>query len=48
LYWGLSVIGICMLSYYTADNTALFNLLFVALLASITFPHAFVIFKMQR
>ena len=44
LYWGLSVIGICMLSYYTADNTALFNLL----LASITFPHAFVIFKMQR
>ena len=48
LYWGLSVIGICLLSYYTADNTALFNLLFVALLASITFPHAIVIFKMQR
>ena len=48
LYWGFSVIGICMLSYFTADNTSLFNLLFVALLASITFPHAFVIFKMQR
>lgn len=48
LYWGFSVIGIFMLSYFTADNTSLFNLLFVALLASITFPHAFVIFKMQR
>ena len=48
LYWGFSVIGICMLSYFTADNTSLFNLLFVAILASITFPHAFVIFKMQR
>ena len=47
-YWGLSVIGIFMLSYFTADNTSLFNLLFVALLASITFPHAFVIFKMQQ
>ena len=48
LYWGFSVIGIFMLSYFTADNTSLFNLLFVALLASITFPHAFVIYKMQR
>ena len=48
LYWGFSVVGIFMLSYFTADNTSLFNLLFVALLASITFPHAFVIFKMQR
>lgn len=48
LYWGLSVVGICLLSYFTNDNPALFNLLFVALLASITFPHAIVIFKMQR
>ena len=48
LYWALSVLGIYMLSYFTTDDTKLFNLLFVALLAAITFPHAFVIGKMYR
>ncbi len=48
LYWGLSVIGIYLLSYFTTDEPELFNLLFVALLAAITFPHAIVIGKMYR
>lgn len=48
LYWVFSVIGIYILSILTKDDIALFNLLFIALLAAITLPHVIIMGKMHR
>jgi Brp/Blh family beta-carotene 15,15'-monooxygenase len=47
LYWLLSLVGITLL-YYVAKDLVVFDALFFSFLASITFPHAFVILKMFR
>lgn len=47
LYWLLSLAGITIL-YYVAKDLVVFDALFFSFLASITFPHAFVILKMFR
>jgi len=47
LYWLLSLIGITLL-YYVAKDLVVFDALFFSFLASITFPHAFVILKMFK
>lgn len=47
LYWLLSLVGITIL-YYVAKDLVVFDALFFSFLASITFPHAFVILKMFR
>lgn len=47
-YWALSITGIILLAYFTIDDESLFTLLFVALLASITVPHVFVLGKMNK
>lgn len=47
LYWLLSLFGITIL-YYVAKDLVVFDALFFSFLASITFPHAFVILKMFR
>jgi beta-carotene 15,15'-dioxygenase len=48
IYWIISVLGICGLLLYTIDNENLFNLLFFAILASVTFPHVIVIGRMHK
>ena len=47
LYWLLSLAGITTL-YYVAKDLVVFDALFFSFLASITFPHAFVILKMFK
>jgi Brp/Blh family beta-carotene 15,15'-monooxygenase len=47
LYWLVSLVGITLL-YYVAKDLVVFDALFFSFLASITFPHAFVILKMFR
>ena len=47
LYWLLSLAGITIL-YYVAKDLVVFDALFFSFLASITFPHAFVILKMFK
>jgi Brp/Blh family beta-carotene 15,15'-monooxygenase len=46
-YWIITLFGIVIL-YYTIENKQLFNALFFSLLAAITFPHTFIIIKMQN
>ena len=46
-YWIVSILGIFILSEFTKNDLKLFNLLFVALLAAITFPHTIVLGKMH-
>jgi Brp/Blh family beta-carotene 15,15'-monooxygenase len=48
LYWMFSVVGIAGLFFFTKDNVRLFNVLFFAMLAAITFPHIAVINKLNR
>jgi Brp/Blh family beta-carotene 15,15'-monooxygenase len=47
LYWLVSIIGIFVI-YYFSTNKIIFLALFFSLLASITFPHLIVIFKMYQ
>jgi Brp/Blh family beta-carotene 15,15'-monooxygenase len=47
LYWLISLFGIIVL-YLVAKDIVVFDALFFSFLASITFPHAFVILKMFR
>jgi Brp/Blh family beta-carotene 15,15'-monooxygenase len=46
-YWIITLFGIVIL-YYIIENKQLFNALFFSLLAAITFPHTFIIIKMQN
>jgi len=48
IYWIISVIGIILLVQFTKDDIELFNLLFFALLASITLPHVIILAKMHE
>jgi Brp/Blh family beta-carotene 15,15'-monooxygenase len=47
LYWLISLFGIIVL-YLVAKDIVVFDTLFFSFLASITFPHAFVILKMFK
>lgn len=46
LYWIISLVGIVVL-FYVAKDLVIFDALFFSFLASITFPHAIVILKMN-
>ena len=48
LYWSISVFGIVLLFILTSRNTELFNALFFTLIAAISFPHIFVMRKMNN
>ena len=47
LYWIASLFGIAVL-YFIFKDEKIFNALFFSALASITFPHAFVIVNMYK
>lgn len=48
LYWMISVSGILILFLLTSRNTEMFNALFFTLIAAISFPHIFVMRKMNK
>ena len=48
LYWSVSVFGILLLFILTSRNTEIFNALFFTLIAAISFPHIFVMRKMNN
>ncbi len=48
LYWVVSIVGIFILTIFTKEDERLFNLLFVALFAAITFPHVLILGKMHK
>lgn len=48
IYWAVSIIGIVVLNMFSGDNLKLFNLLFVALLSAITFPHVIIVALLER
>ncbi len=48
LYWSISVFGILLLFWLTSQNTEMFNALFFTLIAAISFPHIFVMRKMNN
>jgi hypothetical protein len=48
IYWMISVLGVCGLLLYTINDENLFNLLFFAILAAVTFPHVIVIGRMHK
>ena len=47
LYWLLSIAGVFSLYFYLRDDLYLFNAIFFAFLATITFPHVWVITGMK-
>jgi len=47
LYWSVSVLGILLLFILTSQNAEMFNALFFTLIAAISFPHIFVMRKMN-
>ena len=48
LYWSISICGIFLLFMLTAQNTEMFNALFFTLIAAISFPHVFVMRKINK
>ena len=48
LYWMISVSGILILFLLTSRNSEMFNALFFTLIAAISFPHIFVMRKMNK
>ena len=48
LYWSISVLGILILFWLTSQNTEMFNALFFTLIAAISFPHIFVMRKLNN
>lgn len=48
LYWSISVLGVLLLFWLTSQNTELFNALFFTLIAAISFPHIFVMRRMNN
>lgn len=48
IYWFISIIGIFVILIVTKDDEKLFNLLFIAFLAAITFPHVIIIGKLHK
>jgi Brp/Blh family beta-carotene 15,15'-monooxygenase len=48
LYWMLSICGVVFLYYYLRNDMYLFNAVFFAFLASITFPHVWVINSIKK
>ena len=48
LYWCISVLGILLLFWLTSQNTEMFKALFFTLIAAISFPHIFVMRKMNN
>lgn len=48
LYWMLSILGVLFLYNYLRNDMYLFNAVFFAFLASITFPHVWVINSMKK
>lgn len=47
-YWLLAITSISIFYYFVGDNTYLFNAIFFAFLAAITFPHVWVINSLRR
>jgi Brp/Blh family beta-carotene 15,15'-monooxygenase len=47
-YWSISVLGVLLLFWLTSQNTEMFNALFFTLIAAISFPHIFVMRKMNN
>ncbi len=48
LYWFVSIIGISVFYYFLGDRPYLFNAIFFAFLAAITFPHVWVIYSLRK